>query len=353
MMQDCPKTRRSTSPIWSWTASLVLLALGPGVCLGVGSVSTVSPRPLGMGGAFVAVEDQTAAALWNPAAFDPPECVAAGGFRVHINALGGFAIIRETGLLTGVESEQFERLDLPEQSLVAVGSLVKSATFRRGGFSAGVILLEEFLNPDLLDEAQGLADAADLLSGYSSTAVVSFRLDPRVSIGMALTFFAGDDDEGERRYGVGGAYGALLKPNDAVTVGLTYFDIPSEFGHFRSSIEGLGPRTMNAGIAWRPRRSLSVTVDLRDMAEKNDGTALEPRAGFEWNLWDRLALRAGAFREGESERGVLTLGAGAIPMRPCWRAPGSPPGDEYVLNYAVLLADGGRPRHLLSAVLHF
>ena len=332
---------------------LVLVVLWPALSLAVGSVSTVSPRPLGMGGAFMAVEDQLAAAVWNPAAFTPPQCIAGGGFRAHVNILGGPAIIRETGLLTGVESEEFAALDLPEQALVAIGSVMKSAAFRRGGFSAGVVLLEEHLDPVALIEEQGLADADDLLSAYYSTAVLSFRLDPRVSIGMSVTLFSGDDGLGGRRHGSGRAYGALLRPNDSVTVGLSYLDFPSDFGHYRRTIEGLGPRTMNAGMVWRPRESLTLSFDLRDLAEKHGDTSLEPRAGLEWNLWNRGALRAGGFREEGGERDVLSLGAGAIPMRPCWRAPGAPPGDEYVLNYAVLLSEGGHPRHLLSAVLHF
>ncbi|MBD3368152.1 MAG: hypothetical protein GF405_08300 [Candidatus Eisenbacteria bacterium] len=334
------------------TALVATLFLTPVACRGVGSVSTSAARPLGMGGAFMAVEDQIAGALWNPAAFSPPDCITSGGFRAHVNILGGPAVIRETGLLTGVESDQFEELDLPERTLVAVGALLKSASFRRGGFSAGVVLLEEHLDPVALVESQGLADAGDLLSAYYSTAVVSFRLDSRVSIGMALTLFTRDDG-GERRFGTGRSYGALLRPNDEVTVGLTYVDVPAEFGDYRSRIEGIGPRTMNAGIAWRPREPLAITLDLRDLAEKSGETSLEPRAGLEWNLWNRGALRAGAFREDGGDRNVLSIGAGAIPMRPCWRARGAPPGDEYVLNYAVLLADGGRPRHLLSAVLHF
>jgi hypothetical protein len=327
--------------------------LVPCAACGVGSVSTVSPRPMGMGGAFIAIEDQLAAACWNPAAFSPPDCVAAGGLRAHVNILGGPAIVRETGLLTGVESKQFASLDAGERVLVAVGAVLKSVTFRGGGFSAGIVLLEEYLDPAALTEPQGLADAGALLDAYYSTAVVSFQLDRRVSIGMSLTLFAGDDGTGGRRFGSGRAYGALLRPNDSVTVGLSYVDTPPEFAHYRAGIEGLGPRTMNAGVAWRPTPATTLTFDLRDLAEKSPDTSLEPRAGFEWNLWNRVALRAGGFREQGGDRHTLSLGAGAIPMRPCWRAPGAPPGDEYVLNYAVLLAEGGRPRHLLSAVLHF
>jgi hypothetical protein len=301
----------------------------------------------------MAVEDQLASAMWNPAAFSPPECITAGGFRVHVNILGGPAIIRETGLLTGVESEEFSRLDGAEKAVVAVGALAKSVSFRRGGFSAGVVLLEEHLDPEALVEEQGLADAGGLLAAYYSTAAVSFRLDPRVSIGMSLTLFAGEDGSGDRRFAAGRAYGALLRPNSQVTVGLAYFDVPTEFGHYRRTIEGIGPRTMNAGVAWRPRPELALTFDLRDMAEKDNATSLEPRVGLEWNLWDRAAVRAGGYREDRGGTDVFTLGAGVIPMRPCWRAPGAPPGDEYVLNYAVLLSEAGQPRHLLSALLHF
>ena len=110
----------------------------------VGSVSTVSPRPLAMGGAFLAVEDEAAAIAWNPAAFSPRACSRGGGFRFHVNVLGAPAIARETGLLTGVESELFKSLPDAERLGVALGGIVKSASYARPGFAAGVLLLEEF-----------------------------------------------------------------------------------------------------------------------------------------------------------------------------------------------------------------
>jgi hypothetical protein len=138
-----------------------------------------------------------------------------------------------------------------------------------------------------------------------------------------------------------------------VTVGLTYVDMSHDFAHYRLAVEGLGARTMNAGLAYRPSDDLLLTFDLRDMSEKHAETSLEPRLGVEWNLWGRGALRAGAYREDAGETNVLTLGMGSIPVSPCPRSARTPGGDAYVLNYAVLLKEGGSPRHLLSVLMHF
>ena len=283
----------------------------------------------------------------------PPRCGSEANVRFHLNVLGAPAIARETGLLTGVESEEFERLSGPEKVSVAVGSVVKAVTFRRGGFAAGVLLLEEELDPRKLEESRGLADASDLLDGYYSSVTAAFRLAPRVSIGLSGSIFAGRNASGDREIGFGRVYGALLRPNDLVTVGLTYFDVPASFSGYRRGLEGFAPRTMNAGVSCRPTRALLVTFDLRDLAETHGDTALSPRAGVEWNLAGAGALRLGAFREETGAPPVVTLGLGAIPMIDCWEGPNTVRGDAFVLSYATLLREGRGPRYVLSVVLHF
>jgi hypothetical protein len=350
---------RRTSP--RKLAARVLLAAAsmfvlPAQAGAVGSVSTVSPRSLAMGGAFLAVEDEVSAAAWNPAGLMPPQCGHGTNVRFHLNVLGAPAIARETGLLTGVESDEFARLSAAEKVAIAVGSVLKAATIRRGSFAVGVMLLEEQLDPRKLEESRGLADAGDLLDAYYSSVSAAFRLAPRVSIGLSASLFAGRDASGDREVGFGRVYGALLRPNDAVRVGLTYFDVPADFAGYRLALEGFAPRTMNAGISYRPIPALLATFDLRDLAEIHEGTALSPRAGLEWNLAGRAALRCGALREEAGAPPVVAFGLGAIPMIDCLEgAEGADAvrGDAFVMNYAALLREGRSPRYLLSVVLHF
>lgn len=310
---------------------------------------------MAMGGAFMAVDDELAAMAWNPAGFVPATCGPGVGFRSHVNILGAPAIARETGLLTGVESEPFASLPAIEKLSVALGSIVKGATVRTGGMAIGVLMLEEHLDPYGLAESRGLADAGDLLSAYYTTIAFAFRLAPSVTIGASEIVLSGWEDgvPGERKNGTGRAYGALLRPNDKVTVGLTYLDLPTDFQHYRLGVEGLGSRTMNAGLAYRPVEHVLLTFDLRDLSEKHPETSLEPRVGLEWNLWGRGALRAGAYREDAGETNVLALGMGSIPASACVRGGRTPGGDSFVLNYTVLLKEEGTPRHLLSVLLHF
>ena len=349
-MSSNRETGRRRAPLRAALAVAVVLSL-PATALAVGSVSTVSPRPLAMGGAFMAVEDELAAIAWNPGALAPPQCHRRGDFRFHINALGAPAIARETGLLTGVETAEFASLPAAERMSIAVGGVLKSLTFRRGGLACGALMLEEHLDPRGLAESKGLADAGDLLDGYYSSFCIAFRLAPRVSIGIAETVYAGYEGS-ERRFGIGRSYGALLKPNDKITVGLTYFDMPRGFAGYRRGVEAIAPRTMNAGLAYRPLEGLTICLDLRDLAEKHADTAFEPRAGLEWNLWGRAALRLGAYREEGGDVDVLTAGLGAIPMPGCRRGDGARSNDAFVLSYAVLLSAREGPRHLLSVVLH-
>ncbi len=346
------RTRAGSAAAALVAVCLVSLVWAPGA-LAVGSVSTVAPRPMGMGGAFLAVQDGVASIPWNPAAFSPLECRRGGGFRFHLNVLGAPAIARETGLLTGVERGVFEDLPAAEKMGTALGAVVKSASYYRGGFACGVLMLEEHLDPAGLRESKGLADAGDLLSAYYSSACVVFHLSPTVSIGASETIYARLDAAGRRHFGAGRSYGALLKPNGRVTVGLVYVDIPPEYEDYRLGIEGFASRTMNAGIAYRPFESLLLTFDMRDLAEKHSETALSPRAGTEWNLWGKVALRAGYYREETSDSNVMCVGVGAIPMPGCRLRGGDVRSDIFVFNYASLLSEALGPRHLLSVVLHF
>ncbi len=316
-------------------------------------MSTIAPRPLGMGGAFVAVRGELAAMAWNPAALKPAHCRTGVSLRVHANILGGPAVIRETGLLSGVYTEPFSSLPSGEKLVVAIGSAVKGMTMRRGGLAVGVLLLEEQLDPVGLEEAKGLSDPSRLLDAYYSTLTVGFTLAPSVSIGLSQLIFSGFDDSGERIYGGGRVYGAMLEPNDRITIGLIYYDVADEFENYRLEIEGLASHTMNAGMTFRPTKSLILAFDLRDLAEKHSDTALEPRIGAEWNLWGRGAVRGGLYREDDGESVVLSLGAGAIPMIACFKGQDALRADSFVLDYAVLLKRGTGPRHLISVLLHF
>jgi hypothetical protein len=306
-----------------------------------------------MGGAFMAVEDDPAAMAWNPAGLIRPDCGPRTGFDLHVNILGAPSIAGETGILSGSESEPFEPLPAFEKLTVVLGSVFKSVSLRSGSVAAGVLMLEEHLDPAGLTESRGLADADDLLDGYYTTATFAFQLAPSVSIGISETIFSGWDRAGGRETASGRAYGAILRPNGYVTVGLTYIDLPEGFQHYREEVEGLGARTMNAGVAYRPFPHLLMALDLRDLAERHERTAVEPRAGIEVSLWGRAALRAGAFREDGGRTDVLTVGIGAIPMHTCRERRGSAAADAFVLNYAVLLREEGTPRHLLSGILHF
>ncbi len=354
MRETTRRSFRATIPPVIMLALAVVLVL-PVPALPVGSVSTVSPRPMAMGGAFMAVDDELAAMAWNPAGFVSPRCGSGADFRIHLNLLGGPAIVRETGLLMGAESEPFASLPAIEKLSVALGGIAKGATIRAGGVTVGVLLLEEYLDPDGLIGSRGLADASDLLSAYYTTFAFAFQLAPSVTIGASEIILSGWDGgvPGERKNGTGRVYGALLRPNEKVTVGLTYLDLPGHFDHYRLKIEGLGSRTMNAGLAYRPVEDLLLTFDLRDLSEKHPETSLEPRVGLEWNLWGKGALRAGAFREDGGETNVLSLGLGSIPVDACPRSGRTPGGDSFVLNYAVLLKQEGATRHLLSVLLHF
>ena len=185
---------------------------------------------MAMGGAFMAVEDRLAAMAWNPAGYMPPRCGSRSRFGLHVNILGAPAIARETGLLTGVEAASFTDLPAIEKLSIALGGVAKAVGLRAGGVAVGALMLEEQLHPVGLARSRGLADASDLLDAYYTTFVFSFRLAPSVTIGASEIILAGRDASGGRRTGSGRAYGALLKPNEFVTVGLTYIDLPDDIG---------------------------------------------------------------------------------------------------------------------------
>lgn len=261
------------------------------------TVSTVSPRPMAMGGAFVSVEDDLAALIWNPAAFILYQKDVSHRLSVHINPVFPAALLHKDHQNVG-------------DFLAALGTALRGITYSHRWAEVGLLLWEEpFYNP-AASLGGRFFDADDILNHCIHTLGFRARLAPTVSLGGTGNLYRIRNERGKSVLAGGANYGVLLKPARGLEVGLAYFDFPSSLAQLRWEMEGLRDESVNAGISFHPNGSTIVAMDLRDATGEEKIGWNRFHFGFERIFWECLSLRLGYFQEGPREKDVCSFGLG-------------------------------------------
>ena len=286
----------------SWSILLLVLFAPFSTTAALGAhayrtVSTMSPRPMAMGGAFVSVKDDLAALIWNPAAFILYQKDVSHRLSVHINPVIPAALLHKDHQNVG-------------DFLAALGTALRGITYSHSWAELGLLLWEEpFYNPAAPVDGP-FFDADDILNHCIHTLGFRARLASTVSLGSTANLYRIRNERGKTVLAGGTNYGVLLKPARGLEVGLAYFDFPSSLAQLRWEMEGLKDESVNAGISFYPDGSTIVAMDLRDAAgeEKIDWNRF--RFGFERTFWECLSLRLGYFQAEPKERDVYSFGLG-------------------------------------------
>jgi hypothetical protein len=315
-----------------FTASL---ASGTSRTLVYRTVSTVNPRPMAMGGAFISVKDDLAALIWNPAAFTLYETEVTRRLTAHFNPIISLALLhKDHRNVTDV--------------LAALGASLKAITFSHRWAEIGLLLWEEPLYNPAAPRNGPYFNADHTLKHTVHTLGLRVRLATTVSLGSSGNLYR-IRNEGEKTVLAGAVnYGVLLKPTRGLWVGLSYFNFPSSLADLRWEMEGLSDESVNGSISFQPDHRTILVMDLRDASGEERIGWSRFRFGCERTFWERLALRLGYFQAGRQEHNVYSVGLGL--KGPSW---GATPYDRcsYLANYALLVEDGaGKQRlwHLLS-----
>lgn len=299
------------------------------------TISTVNPRPMAMGGAFISVNDDVAALLWNPAAFILYETEVTNRLSAHFNPIIPLVLLYE---------DHRNVADF----LTALGAGVKAVTFSHRWAEMGLLLWEEpFYNPAASGDGR-FFNADRTLKHTMHTLGLRVRLAPTVSLGSSGNLYR--IRNARRKMVLAGAvnYGVLLKPARGLVVGLAYFDFPTALADLRWELEGLRDESINGSISFHPDDRTIMAMDLRDVSGRERIDWSRFRFGFERTFWERVALRFGYFQVGRQEHNVYSFGLGLM-----GRGLGATPYDHssYLANYALLVEEKeGEQRlwHLLS-----
>jgi hypothetical protein len=301
------------------------------------TVSTVSPRPMAMGGAFVSVEDDLAALSWNPAGFILYQKDVSHRLSVHINPVIPVALLHKDHQNVG-------------DFLAALGTALRGITYSHRWAEIGLLLWEEpFYNP-AAPLGGRFFDADDILNHCIHTLGFRARLASTVSLGSTGNLYRIRNELGKSVLAGGANYGVLLKPARGLEVGLAYFDFPSSVAQLRWEMEGLRDESVNAGISFHPDGSTIVAMDFRDATGEEKIGWNRFRFGFERTLWECLSLRLGYFQAGPRENDVYSFGLGLFggDIRD-WGIPHCHLS-SCLANYTLLLEEGDGDRrfwHLL------
>lgn len=251
------------------------------VCLLAGCAGTafgcVGSRPLAMGGAFIGLSDDANATYWNPA------------------GLAQMALEERTGAWTHTSTNR-DQINYQEfGSMAACSELPKLGKMAFGA---------SYVKDDI-----GLALNGKMVPDTQNWVWGSLAVDAG-KLGMFGVNVRKIDDSVPGysvKTGLGFDVGYLYRFDDQFSMGLLIQDINEP----EMRIAGVGPtnriRNWRAGLAFRPRNDIVLTVDGYDLAD--NGNARSARFGLE-KTFGRLALRAGYYGLGGNTSSGATFGIG-------------------------------------------
>ena len=246
---------------------------------GIGAFSAfksgVGARALAMGGAFVAVADDSTASVWNPA---------------------GLAVLDDTRL-AGMSTDLFG-LGITHQYVGAV------TTFANLGIGLG---WQRAAIDSQLVEGNGSPGGTftwveQAIAGSLSTNVMDLAM-----AGASVKYYMADNGLGDTASGFGFDLGLLVELGDAFTIGVNARDLGGSAIEWENATTDVVNGLYTAGLAMKLADERLI---LASDAEFNGTDLGNTRVGMEFRVIDELALRAGVVLTDSLQDYYVTLGAG-------------------------------------------
>lgn len=293
------------------------------------TVNTLIARPLAMGGAFLAVRDELAASLYNPANFGGGAKTRGISFQLFLNPL-------TPGIAIADGENFFNRSTSPSaQAFATAGLLIKGLALRAGPFAIGAIIAEQSTRWATVSESD-LFEVKNYLDNQYSVLILRLRLAERAAMGGSLGLYYQSTGTEQREWQLRASYGIIIAPWPNVLLGVSYLTMPdAPNGGYRDHPERFVNGSVNIGMSFRPLPGTILAADVRNLVEDKNEMVREPHFGFEQNLFSTVALRGGAFWKSADESLAYTLGFGLIDSaRLLFDSPrGALP--NWLLNYGV------------------
>ena len=260
--------------------SLALLMVLSAVAFadGIGAFSAfkngVGARALAMGGAFVAVCDDTTAMVWNPAGLAQLDDTRLAGMSTDLYGLG--------------ITHQF------------VGATTSFANLGLGlGWERASI------DGQLVEAGGGLGGAFTWVENAIIGSLATNVLDVAMA-GANVKYYMADSGLGDTATGFGFDLGLLVSLGDMFVIGVNAMDLAGSTIEWDSGATDIVSGLYKAGLALNLAESFVLAADV-----DFDGTTLgDTHVGMEFQVIQELALRGGVVLTNNFQDYVLTVGAG-------------------------------------------
>ncbi|MCD4733968.1 hypothetical protein K8R78_06985 [bacterium] len=328
---------------------VLLVGVSPGTEVYYRTLSQLNCRPLGMGGAFLAVPCEFEAALYNPASFTHGEGfggVLNLGLTSYWLARGLDGTARDIDVSLGGAPES-DYLTLALSTLVGT----KAASYSVGDFYAFINLWEaSVVNPRSFDDDH-FYHVKGLWANRSNTLGIGYHFPEGITLGLSTSYYSReyfgeivDDGDGSetlaeptRRSGYGFTIGALWELFPGGRAALTYVDLPEGLEDCRSNLEGLGDETINLGLSYFLYPDAVVSMDIRNLVNSNAEGFREIRVGLDQRLMQHVTFRAGyAYTADEEHLWSLGLGVGDGLLGAAGGIETNLAQSSYILNYSMV-----------------
>jgi len=292
--------------------------------------STVKARPLAMGGAFTAIEDDMAAIPFNPAAYSLYGERHRHRFTFFFNPISPIvAGIDNRSLYSGKGSKA-------DDVLLSLGLLLKSISFSLSSLEIGLLLGEESLYPHNAFKRDQIYSVDGFRQNHSHSLIGRLKLAEQVSIGASASLMSASETSAqERTQDVGISYGILLQPESGLRIGVFLADLPDSLDDKRLPVERIVDESLNVGVSYEFLRGSTLSLDVRNLGEERQEAVREFHAGFEQVLLSHVALRAGWFRKSEGTH-VYSWGLGIFDNNMLHSHERTFSHPNFALNYAFV-----------------
>lgn len=297
------------------------------------TLSTTWARALGMGGAFVAVEDNLAALLYNPANFVLYRELQSHRLTFFVNPVGLAAALYRPEDLHGRREWRLQEIG------TSLELLIRGAAFSTNSFELAALVGEESPSPVFAHRPDVFSTRHYSRNQYSLVAGRA-RFAGRVAIGGSLGVYYRDSPSG-RRSGLGSSYGVTLLSSSNIRIGVSYWSFSAGMEDYRREPERIVNEAVNLGMAYKTSFGLLLAVDIRNLGEEARAPVREIHVGFEQKLLSWVAMRGGYFRDRLQQHNIITAGVGIIdqnlwrPLRHRFQEP------DWAVNYALRFEQRG------------
>jgi hypothetical protein len=300
------------------------------------TVNTLTARPIGMGGAFTAIDDDLAALLYNPANFSLYQDQRTKRLTLFFNPIAPIVALH-------APEELFGRSRITwEEALAAVGLFIKGMTLSLAPFEFGALFGEQAPDTEMLPQHR-VFDAQEYIDNQYNIFGVRMHIAERVSLGGSIGLYYSRQKQQGREWGIGASYGVQVRPARQVLVGVSYINVPDKLPKYREEIERIVDGGVNLGISFHSKFGTTISADIRNLGEEKASSGeliREAHIGLEQILFSHFALRTGVFRkrhERSEDRYAVSAGLGLADVNGLWSTRRHFTHPNWMINYGVVM----------------